>query len=182
MDFYKISQIVPIHGLRAIRFPYIIEPVREEDSVRKILHMLEKASFLKKLFFALLALVLTVTVLLTCVLLASYHASVRSLTSRYFSNLLKQCNYSITYMNDLAQRLSLSLAYNHQVISFQNMDRPDSLQAVSTHQAVRSITLPLPYVDSVYLYNRALDLVLCTRSGRIFRPGRGLAAAGAERK
>lgn len=162
MDFYKISQIVPIHGLRAIRFPYIIEPVKEEDSVRKILHMPEKVSFLKKLFFALLALVLTVTVLLTCVLLASYHASVRSLTSRYFSNLLKQCNYSITYMNDLAQRLSLSLAYNH--------------------QAVRSITLPLSYVDSVYLYNRALDLVLCTRSGRIFRPGRGPAAAGAERK
>lgn len=133
--------------------------------MRKILHMLEEVSFFKSLFFALLALVLTVTVLLTSVLLASYHASVSSLTSRYFSNLLKQCNYSITYMNDLAQRLSLSLAYNHQVISFQNMDRPDSLQTVSTHQAVRNTILPLSYVDSVYLYNRELDLVLCTRSG-----------------
>lgn len=133
--------------------------------MRTIFRKPGKASFLKNLFLALLALVMTVTVLLTSVLLASYHASISSLTNRYFSNLLKQCNYSITYMNDLAQRLSSSLFYNHQVISFLNMDQPDSLQTVSTHQAVRNIILPLSYVDSVYLYNRELDLVLCTRSG-----------------
>lgn len=133
--------------------------------MRKIFRKTGKTSFLRNLFFALLALIMTVTVLLTSVLLTSYHSSIHSLTNRYFSNLLKQCNYSITYMNDLAQRLSSSLFYNHQVISFLNMDKPDSLQTVSTHQAVRNTILPLSYVDSVYLYNRELDLVLCTKSG-----------------
>lgn len=131
----------------------------------KLLHKLEKSSFLRNLFLSLLALVLVITVLLTSVLLTSYYSSTHKLTNRYFGNLLKQCNYSITYMNDLAQRLSSSLINDHRVVTFLNMDRPDNLQTTVTHQVVQSIILPLSYVDSVYLYNQNLDLMLCTKSG-----------------
>jgi len=131
----------------------------------KLLKNLEKPSFLKNLFISILALVLAVTVLLTAVLLGSYYSSTRSITIRYFGNLIKQCNYSITYINDLAQRLSSSLIYDRSVVIFLNMDTKDNLQTVATHQAVRKTVLPLSYVDSVYLYNRPLDLVLCTKTG-----------------
>ena len=133
--------------------------------MNKLLRLLEKPSFLRNLFLSLLALVLVITILLTGVLLTSYYSAAHNLTNRYFSNLLKQCNYSITYINDLAQRLSSSLKGDHRIVTFLNMDKPDRMQTAVTHQAVRSIVLPLSYVDSVYLYNREIDLMLCTKTG-----------------
>ena len=57
---------------------------------------LKRPSFLNKLFFSLIALVLTVTLLLTGILLTSYYSSANDLVSRFFFNLLRQSNYSIT--------------------------------------------------------------------------------------
>lgn len=110
---------------------------------RSLLQKLEKASLLRKVFLLLLALVLVITGLLTTVLLTSYYSSARSMTNRYFGNLLKQCNYSITYTNDLAQRLSTSLVNDYRVVAFLDMDKPDKMQAAVTHQAVRKTVLPL---------------------------------------
>lgn len=139
--------------------------VLEVIGLKKLFPQLETTSFLKKLFVSLLALVMASIILATSFLLTSYYHSASKLTDRFFANLLLQSNYSITYMNDLAERLSSSLAYNQHVITFLNMDEPDSLQAVTTKKAVNSIVLPLTYVDSVYLYNKNLDLILDTKTG-----------------
>lgn len=139
--------------------------VLEVIGLKKLFPKFETTSFLKKLFVSLLALVMASIILVTSFLLTSYYHSASKLTDRFFANLLLQSNYSITYMNDLAERLSSSLAYNQHVITFLNMREPDSLQTVTTKRAVSSIVLPLTYVDSVYLYNKKLDLILDTKTG-----------------
>lgn len=126
---------------------------------------LKRPSFLNKLFFSLIALVLTVTLLLTGILLTSYYSSANDLVSRFFFNLLRQSNYSITYTNGLSQQLSASLSYDADVVAFLNMRTQDNVQTVKTHQAVRKVVLPLSYVDSIYLYNSTLDLLLDTKTG-----------------
>lgn len=139
--------------------------ILEVIGLKKLFPQFETTSFLKKLFVSLLALVMASIILATAFLLTSYYHSASKLTDRFFANLLLQSNYSITYMNDLAERLASSLAYDQHVITFLNMDEPDSLQAVTTKKAVNSIVLPLTYVDSVYLYNKKLDLILDTKTG-----------------
>lgn len=126
---------------------------------------LKRPSFLNKLFFSLIALVLTVTLLLTGILLTSYYSSANDLVSRFFFNLLRQSNYSITYTNGLSQQLSASLSYDADVVAFLNLRTQDNVQTVKTHQAVRKVVLPLSYVDSIYLYNSTLDLLLDTKTG-----------------
>ncbi len=133
--------------------------------MKMLLAKLENASFLKKLFLSLLAMSMAAIILLTTFLQVSYHHSVSALTHRFFQNLLSQSNYSITYMNELAERLASSLSYNRSVVGFLNAQETDSLQTVCTHREVNSIVLPLTYVDSVYLYNKKLDLMLDTKTG-----------------
>lgn len=133
--------------------------------MNEIRRRMRKSSAFRNIFLAMLALILAITVLLTSVLLISYFSAASQMTSRYFGNLLKQCNYSITYLNDLAQRLSASLMIDRNVIAFLNMERNESEQTAVTHQAILKTIIPLSYVDSVYLYNRSLDLLLCTKTG-----------------
>ena len=134
-------------------------------AVKALLAKLENASFLKKLFLSLLSISMAAIILVTTFLQVSYHHNVSALTHRFFQNLLSQSNYSITYMNELAERLASSLSYNRNVVSFLNAQETNSLQTVCTHREVNSIVLPLTYVDNVYLYNKKLDLMLDTKTG-----------------
>lgn len=126
---------------------------------------MERPSFLNKIYFSLIAMVLAIALLLSGILLVSYYSSVNNLTRRFFFNLLRHADYSITYTNSLSQQLSASLSYDSNVISFLNLRTNDNVQTVKTHQAVRKVVLPLSYVDSIYLYNSHLDLVLDTKTG-----------------
>lgn len=124
-----------------------------------------RPSFLRRLFFSLFALVLTVTIILSGVLITSYYRSSYKLINKFFDDLLMQSNYSITYVNEIAQQLQSSLHYDRNVVPFLYMKENDSLQIILANRAVNQYTLPLPYVNSVYLYNKQLDLVLSTKTG-----------------
>lgn len=126
---------------------------------------MERPSFSMKIYFSLIAMVLAIALLLSGILIVSYYSSVNNLTRRFFFNLLRHADYSITYTNSLSQQLSASLSYDSNVISFLNLRTNDNVQTVKTHQAVRKVVLPLSYVDSIYLYNSNLDLLLDTKTG-----------------
>ncbi len=133
--------------------------------MRNLLYRIKQPSFLNKLFFALIALVLTITLLITVVLMSTYYSSTSNLTNRFFFDILRQSNYSITYTNGLSQQLSASLAYDSNVIAFLNLKERDDVQTVKSHQTIRRLVLPLSYVDSIYLYNSNLDIMLDTKTG-----------------
>lgn len=155
--------------MQSVHFVATIGVVSKKEyeviGLKKLFSRSQSTSFLRRLYASLIALGLVSIILVSTFLLASYYRSARTLADRFFQNLLLQTNYSITYMNDLAERLSSSLTYNQEVIRFLNLKQEDSLQTSATHRAVRSVTLPLTYVDSVYLYNKELDLMLDTKTG-----------------
>lgn len=121
--------------------------------------------FWKKMFFSFLSLVIVSMLLLASVLLLTFEHSTNRLCNEFFGTLLQQSNYSITYVNDLAQRLVSTLTYNYDVVSFLGMKEQDNRHTVEAQQAVNDLVRPLNYVYSVYLYNGPLDVVLCTRTG-----------------
>lgn len=121
--------------------------------------------FWKKMFFSFLSLVVVSMLLLASVLLLTFERSTDRLCNEFFGTLLRQSNYSITYVNDLAQRLVSTLTYNYDVVSFLGMKSRNNQQTVDAQRAVNDLVRPLSYLDSVYLYNKGLDLVLCTKTG-----------------
>lgn len=121
--------------------------------------------FWKKMFFSFLSLVVVSMLLLASVRLLTFERSTDRLCNEFFGTLLRQSNYSITYVNDLAQRLVSTLTYNYDVVSFLGMKSRNNQQTVDAQRAVNDLVRPLSYLDSVYLYNKGLDLVMCTKTG-----------------
>lgn len=119
----------------------------------------------KKMFFSFLSLAAVFMLLLASVLLFTFERSTDRLCSDFFATLLRQSNYSITYVNDLAQRLVSTITYNYDVLSFLGMKTRNNQQTADAQRAVNDLVRPLHYLDSVYLYNSQLDLILCTKTG-----------------
>lgn len=124
-----------------------------------------KQSFFKKIFLSLVAVTVFITLCLTSFLLLLYRTHSYNLVERFYSRVLTQANYSVTYINDLATRLSRSLYADGNVIAFLNSAQIDNMATIVASTAVRKIILPLTYVESVYLYNAKTDLLLSTRNG-----------------
>ena len=84
-------------------------------------------SFFKTLLFSLLGLSVIITFLLTLFLTANYFRTSLSITTAFNRNLLSQTNYTITQMDDNAQRLTQALFGDKDIISFLNMKEHDSM-------------------------------------------------------
>ena len=121
-------------------------------------------SFFKTLLFSLLGLSVIITFLLTLFLTANYFRTSLSITTAFNRNLLSQTNYTITQMDDNAQRLTQALFGDKDIISFLNMKEHDSMIPILASRTLDKQLMTLPFVDSIYLYNASLDLFFSSKS------------------
>lgn len=128
-------------------------------------------SFFKTLLFSLLGLSVIITFLLTLFLTANYFRTSLSITTAFNRNLLSQTNYTITQMDDNAQRLTQALFGDKDIISFLNMKEHDSMIPILASRTLDKQLMTLPFVDSIYLYNASLDLFFSSKSGEQLHSG-----------
>lgn len=128
-------------------------------------------SFFRTLLFSLLGLSVIITLLLTLFLTANYFRTSLSVTTAFNRNLLSQTNYTITQMDDNAQRLTQALFGDKDIISFLNMKEHDTMIPIRASRTLDKQLMTLPFVDSIYLYNASLDLFFSSKSGEQLRSG-----------
>lgn len=128
-------------------------------------------SFFRTLLFSLLGLSVSITLLLTLFLTANYFRTSLSITTAFNRNLLSQTNYTITQMDDNAQRLTQALFGDKDIISFLNMKEHDSMIPILASRTLDKQLMTLPFVDSIYLYNASLDLFFSSKSGEQLHSG-----------
>lgn len=95
----------------------------------------------------------------------NYYGMVQDLIYKFSSNLMAQSHYSITYMNELATRLASTLYSDTNVNVFLHYPARDNMKSIIASLTLRQHLLPLPYVESVYLYNGTIDLLYSTKDG-----------------
>ncbi|MEG1676166.1 MAG: AraC family transcriptional regulator [Clostridia bacterium] len=122
-------------------------------------------SFLKKVFLSFLLLAVLITVMLTAFLTFTYFKATVETANRFCDKLIAQSNYSIAYVDETAKRLSNALLSDHQIITYLNMKKTDSLAAVRASQALDRHLLTLSGFESVYLYNAQLDMFYSSKTG-----------------
>lgn len=125
----------------------------------------KKKSYFKTILFSMSAVAVIVTVLLTAFLTANYLKSSVSVVEEFNHELLSRTNYTITQMNDNADRLFQVLVSDKDIIAFLYMKEPDGMVPVLASRTLDKQLITLPYVDSVYLYNAALDLFFSSKTG-----------------
>lgn len=108
---------------------------------------------------------LSVSLVVLLVLSVGYIRLAVDLIYGFNGKMLAQTNYSLTYVDDLAQKLANTLYLDEKVIAFLNEEEEDPMTALQAIQRVRKHTLPMSYVDSVYLYNAGLNFALSTGTG-----------------
>ncbi|HCL01750.1 MAG TPA: hypothetical protein DHW61_04930, partial [Lachnoclostridium phytofermentans] len=122
-------------------------------------------SFFKKVFLSFLFVSITLTILLTTFLTINYFKTSANLVTRLNHNMLSQLNYSINYLNEQSNRLSISLSNDKDVIAFLNMKQKNNLIPVLVNNALNKHIVTLGNVESIYLYNSELDLFFSSKSG-----------------
>ncbi len=122
-------------------------------------------SFFNRTFFSFLGAVVMIAFILVLCLAYNYIRLAVSLIFNFNDKLLTQSNYSITYIDDLAQRLSYSLYMDEKVIAYLNSEEEDTMVSIQAMQSVEKHILPMNYVESVYLYNAKRDTFISTATG-----------------
>ena len=124
-----------------------------------------RSVFFKRLFYSVTGSMILITLILVVTLAYTYIQLAINMTFSYNGQLLSQANYSITYIDDLAQRLSYTLRTDEKVIAYLNEEENDVQTAVRAIQSIQKHILPMPYVESVYLYNAQRDVFFSTATG-----------------
>jgi len=124
-----------------------------------------KASFFKKTFLSFLTITIAVSIILATFLSLIYFRSINNVVETFCTSILSQTNYSVSYINELAERLSYTLYNDKSVISFLNLKEPDNMATIIASIALNKHLISSLYAESVYLYNSNIDLILSTRNG-----------------
>jgi len=124
-----------------------------------------KASFFKKTFLSFLAITIAVSIILAVFLSLIYFNTINTVVDTFCTSILSQTNYSVSYINELANGLSNTLYNDKSVIAFLNLKEQDNMVTIVANKALHNHLIPSPYIESVYLYNSYIDLILSTRNG-----------------
>lgn len=122
-------------------------------------------SFFKRIFLSFLTIAIIITIILTTFLTINYLKTTVKMAYDFNENLLAQSNYSIAYINELAKSLSDSLYNDKDIIAFMNTDQKDNQLTVRAFQALTKQLFPLNYVESVYMYNSEVDMLISSKYG-----------------
>lgn len=122
-------------------------------------------SFFNRTFFSFLGAVVIIAFFLVVCLAYNYIRLTINLIFNFNDKLLTQSNYSITYIDDLAHRLSYSLYMDDKIIAYLNAEKEDTMTSVQAMQSVEKHILPMNYVESIYLYNAKRDTFISTATG-----------------
>lgn len=125
----------------------------------------KKNSFFKKIVLSFLTMTIIVTILLTTFLTINYLKTTVKMAYDFNANLLAQSNYSITYINELAKSLSDSLYNNKDIVTFLNASQRDNATTVRAFQTLTNQLFPLNYVESVYMYNAEINMLISSKYG-----------------
>ena len=153
------------------RMPRSVSHPDVHKEERQLSAPVKDKSFFRTLLFSLLGLSVSITLLLTLFLTANYFRTSLSITTAFNRNLLSQTNYTITQMDDNAQRLTQALYGDKDIISFLNMKEHDSMIPILASRTLDKQLMTLPFVDSIYLYNASLDLFFSSKSGEQLHSG-----------
>lgn len=125
----------------------------------------KRKSYFNTVLVSMLVLSVLTTISLTAFLTFNYLRTSIRLTTGFNQSLLSQTNYSITQMNDNANRLTKALFNDKDIISFLNMKKSDNMVTVLASRTLDKQLVTLPYVESIYLYNASLDQFYSSKSG-----------------
>lgn len=134
-------------------------------------HEKKKKSYFKTVLLSMLAVSIVTTIFLSAFLTANYLKTAVDTTAGFNQNLLSQTSYTITQMNDNAERLTKVLFNNNDIVSFLYMKEVDPMVPVLASRTLDKQLVTLPYIESVYLYNASLDLFYSSKSGEQLKSG-----------
>ena len=125
----------------------------------------ESKSFYTVLLLSFLAVSIFSTLLLTVILSANYLKASTSSAGSYSQQVLSQTNYALNQMDENVDRLSVSLLSNTGVTAFLSLNDYYGNVPVTAGHILDEQMMVLPYVENIYLYNSALDLVYSAKTG-----------------
>lgn len=105
------------------------------------------------------------TLILTVFLTANYFNSMTSYIKNTNQSLLSQTNFTIDQLDVSAERLASSLLYNGNVTAYLNASDIESTIPVLASHEIAKQCLAIPHVESIYLYNSAIDCVYSSKTG-----------------
>lgn len=136
------------------------------------LHIKKKdnKSFYSSLLLSFFAAAVISTLVLSVFLTVNYLDSAVKSARSYNQQLLSQTNYAIDQMNENVDKVAMSLLGNNGVSAYLSLTDENSTAPVLASQEVDSQLMVLPYIESIYLYNKNLNLVYSSRTGAQLSP------------
>lgn len=130
----------------------------------------DNKSFYNSLLLSFFAAAIISTLVLSVFLTGNYLDSAVKSARSYNQQLLSQTNYAIDQMNENVDNVAMSLLGNSGVSAYLSLTDENSTAPVLASQAVDSQLMVLPYIESIYLYNKNLNLLYSSRTGGQLSP------------
>lgn len=130
----------------------------------------DNKSFYNSLLLSFFASAVISTLVLSVFLTGNYLDSAVKSARSYNQQLLSQTNYAIDQMNENVDKVAMSLLGNSGVSAYLSLIDENSTAPVLASQEVDDQLMVLPYIESIYLYNKNLDLLYSSRTGAQLSP------------
>lgn len=127
----------------------------------------KKSTFFMASLRSFLIVSVAITTVLTLVLTFVYTRYISNTVDQFTGRLVAQSSYSVTYINEMAQRLANTLYNDNDVVAFLSMDDLDYQYAIRSLRTMDKQVHLAGCIDSMYLYNQKIDCWLSTSDGKL---------------
>lgn len=121
-----------------------------------------------KLLLSFSVIAILISSILSLVLYINFEKSALDLVYQSNTKLLSEISYSSTYMNDLGRNLCTSIFLGDDAIPLMYSKSEDAFKIGNAIRKLDISTAPAPYIESVYLYNRYLNMFISTSTNRLY--------------
>lgn len=114
----------------------------------------KKSTFFMASLRSFLIVSVAITTVLTLILTFVYTRYISNTVDQFTGRLVAQSSYSVTYINEMAQRLTNTLYNDNDVVAFLSMDDLDYQYAIRSLRTMDKQVHLAGCIDSMYLYNQ----------------------------
>lgn len=129
----------------------------------------------KSIYIRLLASFVIITtlsvIMLSFILYINYQNSALDIINKSNRKILSKISYSANYMDELAKNFCISTYTDDDIISLIYSKTEDMFQIGNSIRKLYNSTVPVTYIQSIYIYNQSLDMYTSTVANSFYGSG-----------